>query len=90
MSVTELCLLVITIAVVVLVVYVVKTLNNVNRTLEHVHDITKSVNEKTKAIDDFFAKAKELDGIIKYAKIGFDVVKNIKKDKKETISIQNE
>lgn len=88
MSTIELCLLIITIAVVVLVIYMVKTLNNVNRTLDHVHDITKSVNDKTKAIDEFLEKAKELDGIIKYAKIGFDVVKNIKKDKKETKDVE--
>ena len=88
MSITELCFVVIAITVVVLAVYAVKTLNNLNRTLDHVHDIAKSVNEKTKAMDEFLAKAKELDGIIKYAKIGYDVVKNIKKDKKDTKEVE--
>lgn len=82
MSILELCLAIITISIVVLVIYVVKTLNNLNRTLDHTYGITQSIHEKTKALDEFIEKTKELDGIIKYAKIGYNVVKGMKKKNK--------
>lgn len=79
MTIQEVCLILITIAVGILVYYVVKTLKNLNRTLDHTQGIAQSIHEKTKAIDDFIEKTKELDGIIKYAKIGYNVVKSMKK-----------
>lgn len=86
MSIQELCLVIITISIIVLVVYIVKTLNNLNRTLDHTYGISESIHEKTKALDEFIEKAKELDGIIKYAKIGYNVVKGMKKKDKVTNS----
>lgn len=83
MSLTEICILAVSVAFIVLVIYIVKVLNNLNRTLDNVHGITESLHDKTKALDNLVAQMKEIDGIIKYAKIGMDVVKNFRyKDKK--------
>jgi uncharacterized protein YoxC len=79
MNIIEMCIFIITIAVIVLTTYSVKTLINLNRTLNNVHGITESVYKKTITLDKFFEQLKEIDGIAKYAKIGFDVVKSIKK-----------
>lgn len=85
MSLIEICIVAITVAFVILVIYAVKVLNNLNRTLDNVHGITESIHEKTKALDNLVEQLKELDGIIKYAKIGFDVVKNLKNKNKKMV-----
>lgn len=88
MSIVELCLVVITVSIVALVVQTLKTLSNVNRTLDNVHGITTSIHEKTKAVDEFFSQMKELEGIVKYAKIGLDVAKNLKNKDKKTVVLK--
>jgi len=83
LTISELCFILITIALIVLITFLIINLKKTYNILTKVDSITDSVHSKVESVDEFLASLKEIDSFFKYAKTGFNLVKKIKKEKND-------